>query len=54
MQGAFIQKKDWDPIFAGPVLGHNETPKPASSEDFQRGFYKFDFNAVCTGRSNLR
>jgi type IX secretion system PorP/SprF family membrane protein len=53
-QGAFIQKRIEDPLFGDQFQGHNQTPALASAEDFNRGFYKFDFNAGLYWRSNIK
>ncbi len=53
-QGAFIQKRVEDPLFGDQFLGHNQTPSLASAEDFNRGFYRFDFNAGVYWRSNFK
>lgn len=54
LQGAFIQKRVEDPLFADQFLGHNQTPLNASAESFNRGFYRFDFNAGLYWRSNIK
>jgi type IX secretion system PorP/SprF family membrane protein len=54
LQGAFIQKRVEDPVFADQFLGHNQTPLNASAENFNRGFYRFDFNAGLYWRSNFK
>ncbi len=54
LQGAFIQKRVEDPLFGDQFLGHNQTPKNASNEDFQRGLLQGDFNAGLYWRSNFK
>jgi len=54
LQGAFIQKRVEDPTFGDQFLGHNQSPKTASDEIFNRGFYRFDFNAGLYWRSNFK
>ena len=54
LQGAFIQKRVEDPLFGDQFLGHNQTPKTASNEDFNRGFMQGDFNAGLYWRSNFK
>lgn len=53
-QGAFVQKRIEDPLFGDQFQGHNQTPALASAESFNRGFYKFDFNAGVYWRSNFK
>ncbi len=54
LQGAFIQKSVSDPIFGDQFLGHNQTPRNYTNEDYNRGFYNFDFNAGLYWRSNFK
>lgn len=53
LQGGFIQKRVENPLFGDQFLGHNETVALTSSENYNRGFYKFDFNAGLYWRSNF-
>lgn len=54
LQGAFIQKRVDDPIFADQFLGHNQTIQNYSLENYNHGFYRFDFNAGLYWRSNFK
>lgn len=53
LQGGFIQNRIESPTFADQFQGHNESPALSSAENFQRGIYKFDFNAGLYWRSNF-
>jgi len=54
LQGAFLQKRVEDPVFADQFRGHNQTINLSSAEIFDHGFYRFDFNAGLYWRSNFK
>lgn len=53
-QGVYFQKNVNNPTFGDQFRGHNQTMSLASNELFDRGFYKFDFNAGLYWRSTFK
>ena len=54
LQGAFLQTRVDNPLFADQFNGFNETNSLSSSENFSHGVYKFDFNAGLYWKSNFK
>jgi type IX secretion system PorP/SprF family membrane protein len=54
MQGAYMQKRIEDPIFADQFRGHDQSLANFTNEQLLRGFYNFDFNAGLYWRSNIK
>ncbi len=53
-QGVYFQKNVNNPTFGDQFRGHNQTMSLASSELFERGFFKFDFNAGVYWKSSFK
>jgi type IX secretion system PorP/SprF family membrane protein len=53
-QGAYFQRRVDDPLFGDQFINYNQTPSLSSSEQIDRGFYNFDFNAGLYWRSNFK
>ncbi len=53
-QGAYMQKRVEDPIFADQFRGHDQSVANFSNEQLVRGFYNFDFNAGLYYRGNIK
>jgi type IX secretion system PorP/SprF family membrane protein len=54
MQGAYMQKRIEDPVFADQFRGHDQSLANFTNEQLLRGFYNFDFNAGLYWRSNIK
>jgi type IX secretion system PorP/SprF family membrane protein len=54
LQGAYVQKRITDPIFADQFQGHDQTVRNYTAEDLLRGDHTFDFNAGLYWRSNVK
>ncbi|MBX2904001.1 MAG: PorP/SprF family type IX secretion system membrane protein [Chitinophagales bacterium] len=53
-QGAYMQKRITDPLFADQFQGHDQTVRNYTSEQLMRGDHTFDFNAGLYWRSNIK
>ncbi|MCS6819064.1 MAG: PorP/SprF family type IX secretion system membrane protein [Chitinophagales bacterium] len=53
-QGAYVQKRITDPLFADQFQGHDQTIRNYTAEDLLRGDHTFDFNAGLYWRSNFK
>ncbi|OJV24271.1 MAG: hypothetical protein BGO32_04485 [Bacteroidetes bacterium 37-13] len=53
-QGAYVQKRVTDPLFADQFQGHDQTVRNYTNEQLQKGKHAFDFNAGLYWRSNIK
>lgn len=53
-QGAYMQKRITDPLFADQFQGHDQTVRNYTTEELMKGDHTFDFNAGIYWRSNIK